>query len=154
MGMELKLRSGITVGHGFHVLIRVEGIENAQRIRQQISQDALVFECVHHVPDIVATVAHSLRPILEIEVHIHALGMGISDHIFYISDMLLRRFLQLVLAVAEGSFGQQVDGLTTTLCDPVDGFCSINKSQDLYPIEHIMLTGIVAYHSDCILLAF
>ena len=44
MGMELKLCSWIAVGHGFHVLVGVEGIENAECIRQQISQNALVFE--------------------------------------------------------------------------------------------------------------
>ena len=55
--------------------------------------------------------------------------------------------------MAQRALGQKVDGLTTTGFHPVYTLATIHESQHLYPIQHVYLTGITAYHTDCLLLA-
>ena len=101
MSMELKLAVRVAVGHSLDILIGVVRVEDTECVREQIAEDALILETIHHLPDIIAAIAHTLRPVLQIEVDVHTLRMGIGNDILDVSNMLLRGFLQLVFAMAK-----------------------------------------------------
>ena len=152
--MKLKFYAWVTVGHGLDIGIGVVGIENAERVRQEITQDRLVTETVNHLPDVIAAVAHALRPILQIKVDVHSFGMGIVDDLSHVGDMLFGRFLQLVSAMAQGAFGKDVDGAAAAFVNPIDRLVAIDEAQHLNAVEHAMLSGILANHAHCAFLAF
>ena len=93
MAVELKLSTRIAVGHCLDVFVGIHRIEDAEGVGQQISQDTLILQTVHHVPHVVAAVAHALRPVLKIEVHVHPFGMGVVDDALDVGNMLIGRLL-------------------------------------------------------------
>ena len=79
--------------------------------------------------------------------------MGILHLFLNIGDVLLRRLVQLLGAMLQRTLGQEVDGATTTVGNPVDRLAAIDESQHFYAVQTVYLTGIAANHRHCLLLA-
>ena len=67
--------------------------------------------------------------------------------------MLLRRLAQLLAAMLQRTFGQQVQGLAATVGNPVDTLMTVDEAENLYFLEAVNLGGITANHLDGLFLA-
>ena len=137
--MEIKMDIRVAFHHLTHVADELQRIENAQCIGQHDATDADILQTIHQLEDILRRILHAITPILQIEIdrestlqrHLHV-GLNISQ-------MLLRRLLQLLCTVAVRPLGKQVDDMTASILNPLEGFAIIHKAQHLYPIQVAML---------------
>ena len=67
--------------------------------------------------------------------------------------MLFGRFVELLGAVAQRAFDQQVDNPSATRENPVDRQVAVYKAQHLNPVELAYALGIAANHANGFLLA-
>ena len=154
MGMEVEVRVRITANHLAHVLHTLQWVQDTQSIRKQEALDRQLHQLVHHREEIVTTVAHSARPVLQVEIYGEILAQGIVDGLLDMSEMLLRRHLELLGAVLVATLRQEVDDVTAAFSNPVYAFVVIHESQHLNGIQLTNGLGITANTSDSILFAF
>ena len=67
--------------------------------------------------------------------------------------MLAGHLAQLLAAMLQRAFGQQVQGLAATVGNPVYTLMPVDEAENLYFLEAINLTGITADHLDGLFLA-
>ena len=106
MGVEVEMCIWIALHHLTEVLDTLQGIHNTQRVGQHKPPDADVAEGVHHLIDIERRFLHTVRPVLEVEVHGHLFLTGVLHRLDDVLDMLLGRFLQLLLTMTQRAFRQ------------------------------------------------
>ena len=99
VAMELKLHARVSSRDRLYILIGIYRIKYSKRVWQQKSDDSFVIQRIHHLPNIIATVSHALRPILKVEVDRHSLRMCVSNYRLDVAHMFFKRLLQLVLAM-------------------------------------------------------
>ena len=151
--MEIKVRVGIALNHLSEIFYALQRVHNSQRIGQHESADSNIAKRVHNLINIDGRLLHSVAPILKIQVHGDAFLSGIFHLANYIFYVFLGRFLQLLSAVFQRAFGQQINGFTTTLHNPVDALSAVDKAQHLYPFKLVNLCGIAANHANRLFLA-
>ena len=154
MGMEVEVRIRITAHHLAHIFHTLQWVENTQRIRKKEALDRQFYQLIHHHEEIVTTVAHSARPVLQVEIYGEILAQGIVDGLLDMSEMLLWRHLELLGAVLVATLRQEVDDMTAAFSNPVHAFVVIHESQYLNGIQFTNGLGITANTSDSILFAF
>ena len=152
MGVEIEMGIRIALHHLAEVLDTLQGIHDAQGIGQHKPADADIAEPIHHIVDIRGRILHTIRPVFQIEIDCQAFPASVLHLMDDILEMLLRCLVKLFLAMAQRALGQKVDSLTTTGFHPVYTLAAINESQHLYPIQHVYLAGITAYHTDSLFL--
>ena len=151
--MEIEVRVRITANHLAHVLHTLQWVQATQSIRKQEALDRQLHQLVHHREKIVTTVAHSARPVLQVEIYGEILAQGIVDGLLDMSEMLLWRHLELLGAVLVATLRQEVDDMTAAFSNPVHAFVVIHESQYLNGIQFTYGLGITANTSDSILFA-
>ena len=154
MGMEVEVRVRITANHLAHVLHTLQWVQDTQSIRKQEALDRQLHQLVHHHEEIVTAVAHTARPVLQIEIYSEILAQSIVDGLLDMIEMLLRRHLELLGAVLVATLRQEVDDVTAAFSNPVHAFVVIHESQYLNGIQLTNGLGITANTSDSILFAF
>ena len=131
VGMEIEVRVRITANHLTHILHTLQWVQDTQSIRQQETLDRQLYQLVHHHEEIVTAVAHTARPILQVEIHGEILAQSIVDGLLDMSEMLLRRHLELLGAVLIATLSQEVDDMTTAFGNPIHALVVIHESQYL-----------------------
>ena len=135
MGMEIKAQRRIALTHQAHIADEVQGVQDAQGVRQHETVDAGILQGIYHLIDILGTFLHAPAPVLEIEIYAYPLPLGIGHHIAYVCDMFLRRLLQLAGAMLQASLAEQVQPTASSLHDPVHTGRSVHEAQDLDTIQ-------------------
>ena len=74
VGMEVEVRVWITANHLSHVLHTLQWVQDTQSIRKQEALDRQLHQLVHHREEIVTAVAHTARPVLQVEIHCEILA--------------------------------------------------------------------------------
>ena len=96
--------------------------------------------------DIRGRILHAIRPILQIQVHGDAFAAGIFHLAADVLDMLIGGLLELLGAMLQRAFRQQVQRLTSTFGNPVHTLAVIHEAEHLYPIQLVDLLCITADH--------
>ena len=154
MGMEVEVRIRITAHHLAHILHTLQWVQNTQRIRKKEALDRQFYQLIHHHEEIVTTVTHTARPVLQIEIHSESLAQSIVDGLLNMSEMLLRRHLELLGAVLVATLSQEVDDMTAAFSNPIHTLVVIHESQYLNGIQFTYSLSITANSSDSILFTF
>ena len=154
MGMEVEVRIRITAHHQAHILHTLQWVQNTQRIRKEEALDRQFYQLIHHHEEIVTTVTHTARPVLQIKIHGESLAQSIVDGLLDMSEMLLRRHLELLGAVLVATFSQEVDDMTAAFSNPIHTLVVIHESQYLNGIQFTYSLSITANSSDSILFTF
>ena len=154
MGMEVEVRIRITAHHLAHILHTLQWVQNTQCIRKKEALDRQFYQLIHHHEEIVTTVTHTARPVLQVEIHGESLAQCIVDGLLDMSEMLLRRHLELLGAVLVATLSQEVDDMTAAFSNPIHTLVVIHESQYLNGIQLTNGLGITANASDSILFAF
>ena len=124
--VEVEVRIGIPLHHLAHILDDLQGIEYAQR-----AADRTAAEGIHQLVHIVGRFLHAAAPVLQVKVRLQALRLGIVHHAKDVGNVLVRRLLQLVTAMLQRAFAQQVDDTATGGANPVNGFMPVHEAQHL-----------------------
>ena len=154
VGMEIEVRVRITANHLAHILHTLQWVQDTQSIRKQEALDWQFHQLIHHHEEIVTAVAHTTRPVLQIEIYGEILAQSIVDGLLDMSEMLLRRHLELLGAVLVATLRQEVDDMTAAFGNPIHALVVIHESQYLNGIQFTYGLGITANTSDSILFAF
>ena len=154
MGMEVEVRFRITANHLAHILHTLQWVQNTQSIRKKEALDRQFYQLIHHHEEIVTTVTHTARPVLQVEIHGESLAQSIVDGLLDMSEMLLRRHLELLGAVLVATLSQEVDDMTAAFSNPIHTLVVIHESQYLNGIQFTYSLGITANSSDSILFTF
>ena len=154
MGMEVEVRIRITAHHLAHILHTLQWVQNTQRIRKKEALDRQFYQLIHHHEEIVTTVTHTARPVLQVKIHGESLAQSIVDGLLDMSEMLLRRHFELLGAVLVATLSQEVDDMTAAFGNPIHTLVVIHESQYLNGIQLTNGLGITANASDSILFAF
>ena len=154
VGMEIEVGVGIAFHHLPEVLDALQGIHDAQSVRQHKAPDAAVAEGIHQLIDIEGRILHAVRPVLQVEVHRDTLLAGILHLLTDILDMFFRCLLELLGAVFQRTLCQQVHRLAATVGYPVDALSTIHKPEHFHALQLVDLLCIATDHADCLLLAF
>ena len=101
VGVEVEVGIGIALEHLAEVLDTLQGIHDAQRIGQHKTTDADVAKHIHRLIYILRRVLHTIRPVLEVEVHDQPLATGVFHLTTDILHMLLGRLAQLFPTMPE-----------------------------------------------------
>ena len=151
--MEVEMGIGISFHHFAHELHTLQGVHDAERVREQEALNPGLGEHVEHLVDVVRRVLHSVAPILKIQINVHTLLKRVVNSMLDIREMLVYGLVKLVCTMLERPFGKQVDDHSSAAAYPVYGQVTVNEAQHLYPIQFAYTLCVVAYHSDSILLA-
>ena len=131
VGMEIEVRVRITANHLTHILHTLQWIQDTQSIRKQEALDWQFHQLVHHHEEIVTAIAHTARPVLQIEIYGEILAQSIVDGLLDMSEMLLRRHLELLGAVLVATLRQEIDDMTAAFGNPIHALVVIHESQYL-----------------------
>ena len=160
MRMEIKMYHGIALHHTATVLLSGIGVENSQRIGQHHALYRHRSQGIHQVKDIFGRAFHSVAPVLQINVHLHAAAHSILNGAAYIPDMLIGRLAQLRGNVLEAALAEQVHYAAAGHHYPISRAVLIHKSQHLHAAQqtvalrplgntlHAILLA-VRYHGRC-----
>ena len=154
VGMEIEVRVRITANHLTHILHTLQWVQDTQSIRKQEALDWQFHQLVHHHEEIVTAVAHTTRPVLQVEIYGETFAQSIIDGLLDMNEMLLRRHLELLGTVLVTTLRQEVDDMTAAFGNPIHTLVVIHESQYLYGIQLTNGLGITANTSDSILFAF
>ncbi len=152
MSVKVKVLIGVSLQHLSEIFHTLQRIHDAQCVRQHDAFHVGAYQCVHHLVDILRRVLHARAPVFKVYIHVNAFLVGISQHLHYLSYMLLGRLLQLLHAVAQRTLYQQVYHLSATVGNPVYRPAAIHESEHLNPLQHVSTVSILTYHAHSIFL--
>ena len=141
VGMEIEMKVGIA---GNHLIDKDCGqlrVEDAERVGQHESLHAAVLEGIDQAIDIVGTVLHAVRPVLQIEVDIDVQLFRVVDAPTDVRHMFFEGLLQLELAMTLTALAEQVDVAASAVVNPIERGLAIDKPQHFNPVEHVALTS-------------
>ncbi len=136
--MKIEMQRRITCDHLSTELSCFIGIQHTQRIWKHKPLHRLLFQSVHHVKHIIFRVSHAVGPVLQIEVHRQSHGTCRGNTFFYILQMFVGRFAQLIGTMLQRPLAKQVHHFTSRFGDPFEGGRSIHKPQYLQPVDIAM----------------
>ena len=151
--VEIEVQVRVAFHHLAEELDGLQRVHYAQRVGQHEPLYIGIAQRVDHHIDVVRRVFHAVAPVFEIEIDADAALLGILQRPAYFPDVLLRSLVELMGAVLQRPFGQQIDDPAATLGNPVDRQMAVDEAQHLHPIEHVYLTGVTANHLHGVLLA-
>jgi hypothetical protein len=131
VGVELEDGIGPGGRHQTHVALDVVGSEDPERVGQVDAVDFQLAQELDHGEDVVERVAHSVRPVLQVDVHRQALAAGVTDGLADPAPVPLGRHVELAATVALRSLDQEVEHAPARLDDPVDGRGAVAVAEDL-----------------------
>ena len=92
---------------------------------------------------VVDTADHAAGPVFEIHVERHAVLHAVLDGLTDVVEMLIVRLLQLLAAMMQRAFGQQVDDARADRLGPVDRPVPVDEAQNLDSIDEALRVGVV-----------
>ena len=93
MCMKIEMKVGIASYHFFAKQTGFVWIENSQSVGKHEAFNVFVFQRIHHEKNIILRIAHSIRPVFEVDIYSNAHIAGICQYLLYIGNMFLRCFL-------------------------------------------------------------
>ena len=88
----------------------------------------------HHLVDIGRIVPVAVGPVLQIEIDLQALFLGVVDGLLDVCCVLREASVELVAAVLFAALGQQIDHLAAGFADPVYAALEIHEAEHLDPL--------------------
>ena len=146
VGVEVEVGVGVVLHHLPHIVNHLQRIHNAERVGQHKTPNAGIDEGIHQLIDVLRRVLHTVRPVLQIEVHDDAALMSVGHFLSDVFDVLFRRLAQLLRAVLQRTLGQQVNHPTAAVGNPVDASVPVDEAEHLHPVYIAGLLGIAANH--------
>ena len=153
VGVEVEVGVGIALHHLTEILYHLQGVHDTKSVGQHEATDTRVDESIHHLVNIIRGVLHAVRPVFQVEVHADTQLTGVCHRLADVGDMLAGHLAQLLAAMLQRAFGQQVQGLAATVGNPVYTLMPVDEAENLYFLEAVNLTGITADHLDGLFLA-
>ena len=154
VGMEVKMGMRIAFHHLAHKLNDLQRVQYAQRVRQHIAADIGLLQGVHQTEHIFRRIFHAVAPVFQIDIHYHILLVGVIHYGQNILDMLFGSLLQLVGAMLQRAFAQQIDDTATGRMYPVHRRVAIYKAKHFYSWQQITACRPVTNHFYGIKLSF
>lgn len=74
---------------------------------------------------------HAVGPVFQIDVYPHAPRDGLVDRSADVAEVLFGRAAELLAAVLERPFGQQVHNAASGVAEPVEGYAAVDEPQRL-----------------------
>ena len=135
VGMEVKMGMRIAFHHLAHELDDLQRVQYAQRVRQH---DSGGYWSAPRRPSDANTYSgecfHAVAPVFQIDIHYHILLVGVIHYGQNILDMLFGSLLQLVGAMLQRAFAQQIDDTATGRMYPVHRRVAVYKAQHFHPV--------------------
>ena len=131
MGMEVEPKLRIACHHVAAKPFGDIGVEDAQRVGAHEALHGGVGKPVEYRVDVPGRILHTVRPVFEVDVHLHAPRDGSADRGADVAEVLLRGAAQLFAAVFERPLRQQVHHAAPGLAEPVERHAAVDESQRL-----------------------
>ena len=131
MGMEVEPKLRIACHHVAAKPFGGIGVEDTQRVGAHEALHGGVGQPVEYRVDVPGRILHTVRPVFEVDVHLHAPRDGPADRGADVAEVLLRGAAQLFAAVFERPLRQQVHHAAPGLAEPVERHAAVDESQRL-----------------------
>ena len=96
VGVKIETSFRIGFNHFAAKLVCFVRIKNSQRIGQHDTVDIEFQQFGNHKMNVIFRIAHTVRPVFEIYIHPDSKLISVINRLFYVFDMLLRSFSQLL----------------------------------------------------------